>query len=92
MCQLSASQIFKKNFAFDLTFHTLESISPNYPKSSKILLLVLPDFDRFSAPQYSPVNIACSHVCQIHQTPPAASVGFKTVYSQAMDALYLLLY
>ena len=29
---------------------------------------------------------------QIHQTPPAAFVGFRTVYSQAMDALHLLLY
>ena len=33
-----------------------------------------------------------SHVYQFHQTPPAAFVGFRTVYSQAMDALHLLLY
>ena len=31
-------------------------------------------------------------VYQIHQTPPAAFVGFRTVYSQAMDALHLVLY
>ena len=29
---------------------------------------------------------------QFHQTPPAAFVGFRTVYSQAMNALHLLLY
>ena len=29
---------------------------------------------------------------QFHQTPPAAFVGFWTVYSQAMDALHLPLY
>ena len=60
--------------------------------SSKILLLVLPDFDGFTTPQYSPANKACSHVYQIHQTPPAAFVELRTVYSQAMDALHLLLY
>ncbi len=38
------------------------------------------------------MNRACSHVYQIHLTPPAAFVGFRTVYSQAMDALHLLLY
>ena len=49
-----------------------------YPKSSKILLLVLLDFDWFSTPQYSPSNRACSHVYQIHQNPPAAFDGFST--------------
>ena len=29
---------------------------------------------------------------QIHQTPPAAFVGFRTVYSEAVDALHLLVY
>ena len=62
------------------------------PKSSKILLLGLPGFDVFSTPQYGPANRACRHVYQIHQTPPAALVGFRTVSSQAMDALHLLLY
>ena len=31
------------------------------------------------------MNWACSHVYQIHQTPPAAFVGFRSVCSQAMD-------
>ena len=36
---------------------------------------------------YSPVNRACSHVYQIHQTPPAAFVGFSTPqYSPANRA------
>ena len=44
------------------------------------------DFDGFSTPQYSPANTACSHVYQIHQTPPmTAFVGFRTVYIQAMN-------
>ena len=34
----------------------------------------------------------CSHVYQIHQTPSSVFVGFGTTYSQAMDALHLLLY
>ena len=51
----------------------------------------LPDFGGFSTLQCSPANRACNHVYQIHQTPPAAFVGFRTVYSQAMDALHLLL-
>ena len=37
---------------------------------------------------YSPANRACSHVYKIYQT----FVGFRTVYSQAMDALHLPLY
>ena len=79
-----------------------------YLKSSKIHHLVLPGFDGFSTPQYSPANRAyvamctksiklhrlllldsvlqqyspanraCSHVYQIHQTPPAAFDGFST--------------
>ena len=49
------------------------------------------DSDGFSTPQYSPANRACSHVYQIHQTPPAAFVEFRTVCSQAMDALHFLL-
>ena len=32
------------------------------------------------------------HQWLIHQTPVAAFVGFRTVYSQAMDALHLPLY
>ena len=67
---------------------SLSLTTPNVP----IFLLVLPDFDGFSTPQYSPANRACSHVYQIHQTPPAAFVGFRTVSSQAMDALHLPLY
>ena len=67
-------------------------LTPNYPKSIKIHHLVLFDFGGFITPQSSPANRACSHVYQIHQTPPAAFGGFRTVYSQAMDALHLLLY
>ena len=48
----------------------------------------MPDLGGFSTP-HRPVY---SHVYQIHQTPPAAFVGFRTVYSQAKDALHLLLY
>ena len=40
----------------------------------------------------SPANRAWRHVYQIHQTPPAAFVRLRTVYSQAVDALHLLLY
>ena len=50
--------------------------------------LLLLDFDGFSTVHvymYSPENQACSHVYQIHQTPPAAFVGFRTVYSQVTD-------
>ena len=67
------------------------SLNPNYLKFSNILLLVLPDFDGFSIPQYSPANRACtcSHVYQIHQTPLAAFVGLRTVYSQGMNALLI---
>ena len=62
----------------------LNNFNLNYP-------LVLFDFVGFSTPQYRPANRACSHVYQIHLTPPAAFVGFRTVYSQAMDALHILL-
>ena len=67
-------------------------INPNYPpspsKSTPWFCLILMDSVRY---MYSPANRACSHVYQIHQTPPAAFGGFRTVYSQAMDALHLLL-
>ena len=50
------------------------------PNSPQILQNPSPDFDGFSTPQYRPANRACSHVYQIHLTPPAAFVGFRTVY------------
>ena len=75
-----------------ILFESRYTLTQTAPKSSKILLLVSPDVDGFSTPQYIPANRACSHVYQIHQTPPAAFAGFRTVHSQAMDALHLLLY
>ena len=50
--------------------------------------MVLPDFDGLSTPQYSPANRACSHV---YQNYPCCFC-WRTVHSQAMDALHLLLY
>ena len=52
----------------------------NYPQVHQNPPPVLPDFDGFNTPQYIPVDRACIHVYQIHQTPPAAFVGFRTVY------------
>ena len=65
------------------------TVPPSPSKSTPWLCLMLVDSVLYV---YSPANRACSHVYQIHQTPPAAFVGFRTVYSQAMDALHLLLY
>ena len=44
-------------------------------KSIKLHRLLLLDSVLHSI---GPANRACSHVCQIHQTPPAAFVGFST--------------
>ena len=65
------------------------SHEPQKPPKSFWLCMILVDSVLHS---YNAVNRACSHVYQIHQTPPAAFVGFRTVCSQAMDALHLLLY
>ena len=70
-----------------ITINALTLTTPNPPKSFSWFCLILPDFDGFSTPQYSPANRACSHVYQIHQTPPAAFVGFSTPqYSPANRA------
>ena len=51
----------------ELKLLQIVSLTFNYnPNSSKILLLVLPDFGGFSTPQYSPADRACSHVYLIH--------------------------
>ena len=102
---------------------SLQNPSPIFdPKSSKIFLLVLPDFDGFSTLCIAKPWMLCIYYCtksiKLHRLllldsglciakpwmlcicyciksiklSSAAFVGFRTVYSQAMDALHLPLY
>ena len=63
--------------------NTLE-LPPSPSKSTPWFCLILVDSVLY---MYSPANrTKCEpNQYQIHQTPPAAFVGFRTVYSQAMD-------
>ena len=67
---------------------TIFLITPSPSKFTTWFCLILMDSVSL---QYSPANRACSRVYQIHQTPPAAFVVFRTtcMCSQAMDALHL---